>query len=281
MSGMIDWLSDDTLDFPPSSQALGADSDVPGLLAAGGDLRPERLRAAYSRGIFPWYSVGQPPLWWAPDPRMVLQTAHFKLARSLRKTLQHFIRTPGCEIRVDSALPEVLRACAEAPREGQSGTWILPEMQAAYLAWAAEGGAVHSIETWMDGQLAGGLYGIHLGGMFFGESMFMRRSDASKIALAALVCLCRRHGIAWIDCQQNTRHLASLGAAEVPRSRFEAHLRVALAAPTPVDWTYHPALWTELGGSFDDGLARTQTQAQAQAQTDSTSPPPPAKHRTT
>lgn len=248
---MIDWLDERSLDFPPTQRALGPESDAPGLLAAGGDLRPERLAAAYARGIFPWYGPNQPPLWWAPDPRMVLQTDHFKLSRSLRKTLQHFIRTPGCEIRVDSALPEVLRACAQAPREGQSGTWILPEMQAAYLAWSRAQGAVHSIETWMDGELAGGLYGINLGGMFFGESMFICRTDASKIALAALICLCRRHGIPWIDCQQNTRHLASLGAAEVPRQQFEAHLQQALQQPRPQDWTYHPALWAQLGPAFD------------------------------
>ncbi|MEJ6007461.1 leucyl/phenylalanyl-tRNA--protein transferase [Paucibacter sp. AS339] len=245
---MIPWLDDHTLDFPPSHTALGPDSDAPGLLAAGGDLRPERLLAAYSRGIFPWYGPQQPPLWWAPNPRMVLQTANFKLARSLRKTVQHFIRTPGCEIRVDSALPEVLSACAGAPREGQSGTWILPEMQAAYLDWRARMGCVHSIETWVDGHLVGGLYGINLGRMFFGESMFMRRTDASKIALTALVCLCRRHGIDWIDCQQNTRHLASLGAAEVPREAFEAHLKRSLAQPAPADWSFHPSFWALRGG---------------------------------
>ncbi|MCV2367555.1 leucyl/phenylalanyl-tRNA--protein transferase [Paucibacter oligotrophus] len=247
---MIDWLDDNNLEFPPSAQALGADSDAPGLLAAGGDLTPARLQAAYSRGIFPWYGAGQPPLWWAPDPRMVLQTKDFKLARSLRKTVAHFRRSANCEIRVDSALPEVLSACAGAPREGQAGTWILPEMQAAYLAWAApsEGkpGAVHSIETWMDGELVGGLYGVNIGRMFFGESMFMRRTDASKIALAALVCLCRKHGITWIDCQQNTGHLASLGAAEVPRKAFEAHVHLAVTEPGPSDWSYHPALWALL-----------------------------------
>jgi leucyl/phenylalanyl-tRNA--protein transferase len=243
---MIDWLDDSNLEFPPSAQALGADSDAPGLLAAGGSLSPARLQAAYSNGIFPWYGVDQPPLWWAPDPRMVLQTQDFKLARSLRKTIAHFRRSANCEIRVDSALPEVLHACAGAPREGQAGTWILPEMQAAYLAWGAQSGAVHSIETWMDGELVGGLYGINLGRMFFGESMFMRRSDASKIALAALVCLCRKHGITWIDCQQNTGHLASLGEAEVAREAFEAHVRAAVAAPAPADWSYHPALWALL-----------------------------------
>ncbi len=242
---MIDWLDESSLDFPPTTRALGPDTDAPGLLAAGGDLRPERLREAYSRGIFPWYGVGQPPLWWSPDPRMVLQTKDFKFSRSLRKTVQRFAASAHCEIRVDTAVAEVLRECAGTPREGQSGTWILPEMQAAYLDWARLG-AVHSIETWVDGELTGGLYGINLGRMFFGESMFMRRTDASKIALAALICLCREHGISWIDCQQNTQHLASMGAAEVPRSAFESHLQETVEQPAPRDWSYHPRLWDHL-----------------------------------
>lgn len=239
---MIDWLDEDSLDFPPTARALGPGSEAPGLLAAGGTLTPERLQAAYRRGIFPWYGPEQPPLWWAPDPRMVLQTAHFKLSRSLRKTLQRFIRTPGCEIRVDHDRAAVLSACADAPREGQNGTWIVPELQAAYLAWPA----LHSVETWMDGELAGGLYGVNLGRMFYGESMFMRRTDASKIALAALVCLCREFDIPWVDCQQNTRHLASLGAAEVSRNAFESHLSTHADQSAPGPWTYHPAYWRHL-----------------------------------
>jgi len=239
---MIDWLDDDSLDFPPSSRALGRDTDAPGLLAAGGTLTPRRLAAAYARGIFPWYSAGQPPLWWAPDPRMVLQTANFKLSRSLRKTVAKFARTPGCEIRVDFDRAAVLQACAGTPRDGQDGTWIVPELQAAYLAWPA----MHSVETWMDGELVGGLYGVNLGRMFYGESMFMRRTDASKIALCALVCLCREFGIPWIDCQQNTRHLASLGAAEVSRTAFEAHLAAHANEAPPGPWTYHSHDWQRL-----------------------------------
>ena len=239
---MIDWLDEASLDFPPSHRALGPDTDAPGLLAAGGTLTPERLQAAYRRGIFPWYGPGQPPLWWAPDPRMVLKTADFKLSRSLRKAVQRFAATPGCEIRIDHARAAVLHACASAPREGQSGTWIVPELQAAYLAWPA----MHSVETWVDGELVGGLYGVNLGRMFYGESMFMRRTDASKIALCALVCLCREFGIPWIDCQQNTPHLASLGAAEVPRSVFEAHLAAHAGEGSPGPWTYHPAYWHRL-----------------------------------
>ncbi|RZJ12922.1 MAG: leucyl/phenylalanyl-tRNA--protein transferase [Rubrivivax sp.] len=239
---MIDWLDDETLDFPPSYRALGPDTDAPGLLAAGGKLTPQRLEAAYRRGIFPWYGPGQPPLWWAPEPRMVLQTADFKLSRSLRKAVQRFAATAGCEIRIDHDRTAVLRACADAPREGQTGTWIVPELQAAYLAWPA----MHSVETWMDGELVGGLYGVNLGRMFYGESMFMRRTDASKIALSALVCLCRGFGIPWIDCQQNTPHLASLGAAEVSRSVFEAHIAVHAREPSPGPWTYHPSHWHRL-----------------------------------
>jgi leucyl/phenylalanyl-tRNA--protein transferase len=242
MAGMIDWLDDASLEFPPTTRALGPETDAPGLLAAGGTLTPQRLAAAYRRGIFPWYGPGQPPLWWAPDPRMVLKTADFKISRSLRKTVQRFIATPGCEIRVDFNRAAVLQACAETPRDGQNGTWIVPELQAAYLAWPA----LHSVETWMDGELVGGLYGVNLGRMFYGESMFMRRTDASKIALCALICLCREAGIPWIDCQQNTGHLASLGGAEVPRSAFEAHLAAHVDQPCPTAWTYHPDHWHRL-----------------------------------
>jgi leucyl/phenylalanyl-tRNA--protein transferase len=242
---MIPWLHDTHQPFPPTAAALGPDSDAPGLLAAGGELNPWRLREAYAHGIFPWYGEGQPVLWWSPDPRMVLQTAHFKLARSLRKTLARFAGTPGCEIRVDHDVARVMLACAGAKREGQNGTWIVPEMQQAYERWAAEG-AVHSVETWIDGELAGGLYGINLGRMFYGESMFMRRTDASKIALAALVCLCREFDIAWIDCQQNTGHLASMGASELPRAQFERHLQAVVPQPAPPRWQFEPRLWQHL-----------------------------------
>ena len=208
------WLDDDAAVFPPTARALGENSIAPGLLAAGGGLDLPRLEAAYRRGIFPWYSDGQPVLWWSPDPRMVLPVGEFKLSRSLRKTLASFIRQPGCELRFDSAFERVIAACAGTLREGQRGTWILPPLQRAYSAWH-RAGAVHSVETWVDGRLVGGLYGVGLGRMFFGESMFSHASNASKIALAALVAFCRAHGIALIDCQQNTAHLASLGAREI------------------------------------------------------------------
>lgn len=246
MSLPLPWLDDDHTPLPPPSSALGLASQAPGLLAAGGRLTLARLHEAYRKGIFPWYSQGQPVLWWSPDPRMVLLVDEFRLHRSLRKTLQQFIGTPGCEVRVDSACLDVIQACACSPRDGQDGTWILPAMQRAYLAWH-EAGAVHSFETWVDGELVGGLYGVGLGRMFFGESMFSRRTDASKIALAALTCFCRSHGIGLVDCQQNTSHLASLGAREVPRSEFLRHLAATVDAEAVQSWTYHESMWTQLG----------------------------------
>jgi leucyl/phenylalanyl-tRNA--protein transferase len=242
---VIPWLQSENDPLPRTRLALARDTDAPGLLAAGGQLTPRRLQEAYAQGVFPWYSSGQPVLWWSPDPRMVLLTAEFKVSRSLRKTITHFVRTTGCEIRIDSAFRPVIEACARTPREGQDGTWIVPEMVEAYSSWQALG-KVHSFETWIDGELVGGLYGVSLGRMFYGESMFSRRSDASKIALAALVCFCREHGIAMIDCQQRTGHLASLGGREIARTEFETRLRSALAMPSIVDWSYDLELWRHL-----------------------------------
>lgn len=242
----IAWLDDPSVPLPPTSAALGPGSPAPGLLAVGGRLTPARLREAYAKGVFPWFSDGQPPLWWAPDPRMVLPVDEFRLSRSLRKTLRRFVADPACAVRIDTAFEAVIAACARVPRAGQDGTWIVPEMISAYTDWHAEGD-VHSVECWIGDELAGGLYGVGLGRMFFGESMFARRTDASKIALAALVAFCRAQGIAWIDCQQNTAHLASFGAREVPREVFERHLAQALAQPPVRDWTYHPAYWAQLG----------------------------------
>ena len=242
---MITWLRGPDDPLPDTRRALGPGSDVPGLLAAGGGLGPERLTEAYSKGVFPWYSEGQPVLWWSPDPRMVLLTDEFKPSRSLRKTIQRFARSPGCELRIDSAFRRVIGACAGTPREGQNGTWIVPEMVEAYAAWHAQG-FVHSVETWIDGELAGGLYGVSLGRMFFGESMFSHRADASKIALAALVCFCRAHGMPMIDCQQHTGHLASMGARTLPRAAFEARLTPILGEPPVTDWIYDFSLWRYL-----------------------------------
>jgi leucyl/phenylalanyl-tRNA--protein transferase len=183
---------------------------------------------------------------------MVLQTANFRLHRSLRKTLQRFIAMPGCRVVIDGDCPAVIRACAQSPREGQSGTWIVDDMVAAYERWHRSAGptsGVHSFETRVDGELVGGLYGVSIGRMFYGESMFARSTDASKIALAALVAWCRAQGITWIDCQQQTGHLASLGAAPVSRREFEDHLRRVTRETRPggrEEWTYHDLHWRQL-----------------------------------
>ncbi len=243
---MVPWLRHAADPLPDTRHALPAGSDAPGLLAAGGELTPQRLAEAYSKGVFPWYSGDQPVLWWSPDPRMVLIVGEFKLSRSLRKTVRRFVNTSGCEVRIDSAFERVIGACATTPRDGQDGTWIVPEMVDAYTAWHALG-KVHSVETWIDGELAGGLYGVNLGTMFYGESMFSHRTDASKIALAALVCFCREHGVAMIDCQQRTGHLASLGGRELPRSEFERRFAPGVKEPPITDWTYDSKLWRHLG----------------------------------
>lgn len=211
---MIPWLPEAHV-FPPLELAL---SEPNGLLAAGGDLSPERLIAAYRRGIFPWFSAGDPILWWSPNPRMVLIPSELNISRALAKVL----RNRPYETRVDTAFAEVVAGCA-APRNGQPGTWIVPEMQAAYLRLHTLGYA-HSIETWINGELAGGLYGIALGHAFFGESMFARHTDASKIALAHLCALLQQKGFGIIDCQMETAHLASLGARPISRSDFAARL---------------------------------------------------------
>jgi leucyl/phenylalanyl-tRNA--protein transferase len=244
MVSMLRWLEPDT-PFPDTALAWGQDSDAPGLLAAGEDLDTVRLANAYRRGIFPWFSPGQPVLWWSTDPRMVLPVSDFKVSRSLRKTINRFRRSHDCEIRIDSAFKQVISHCANTPREGQDGTWIASSIQDTYRQWH-EQGMVHSFETWIAGELVGGLYGVSMGRMFYGESMFAHRTDASKIALAALVCFCRRHGIEVIDCQQETSHLASMGARTWPRSRFEAHLQRTVDASAPANWIYDPALWSEL-----------------------------------
>lgn len=252
--------------FPPVTQALRSPN---GLLAAGGDLSTSRLLEAYRHGIFPWFSEGEPILWWSPDPRMVLFPGEFKLSHSLRKTL----RKGHHEVRTDTAFEQVMRACA-APREGanggcdtvrdsdecgssrqaalpapegsaspsQGGTWIHEEMICAYCELHRLGYA-HSIETWMNGQLAGGLYGIALGRMFYGESMFSRRTDASKIALAHLAAQLKRWDFGMIDCQMNTPHLASLGAREIPRKEFIARLQELINYAPVTAWRFDDNLF--------------------------------------
>jgi leucyl/phenylalanyl-tRNA--protein transferase len=211
------------LRFPPVELATPE-----GLLAIGGDLSPERLLAAYRHGVFPWYSEGQPILWWSPDPRTVLLLDKLKVSRSLRKTL----RSGRFRVCVDKRFAEVMKSCA-MPRRNQSqpGTWITPEMLQAYTQ-LHELGYAHSVETWHDGRLVGGLYGIALGAAFFGESMFSRQTDASKVALVLLVRQLQRWGFELIDCQMPSSHLFSLGAEEISRGDFLARLQHALESPT-------------------------------------------------
>jgi leucyl/phenylalanyl-tRNA--protein transferase len=230
--------------FPPVELAWGPDSDGPGLLAAGADLSVQTLLAAYSQGIFPWFSQGQPILWWSPDPRMVLETQNFKLHRSLKKELLRFMADGQSEIRFDSAFAEVISACAHKQRKGHPGTWIVPEMVDAYCRLHAAGYA-HSVETWRNGELVGGLYCVAVGKAVFGESMFSHASNASKIALAGLVAFCKARGIAHIDCQQNTKHLASLGAGEIRRAQFieQVHINQSSAAE---NWEFAPLYWKYL-----------------------------------
>ncbi|CAH2801586.1 MAG: Leucyl/phenylalanyl-tRNA--protein transferase (EC [uncultured Paraburkholderia sp.] len=232
---MVPWLGPDD-PFPPVERALGVASGAPGLLAASGDLLPSRLIDAYRHGIFPWYSDGQPVLWWSPDPRMILRPAEFKVSPSLRKTLKRVLRDDAWEIRVDQDFAAVMRACAQAPRRGQRGTWITADVVDAYTSLHRAGDA-HSIETWFEGERVGGLYGVSFGKMLFGESMFANVTDASKMALAALVGHLRRHEIEMIDCQQNTSHLASLGGREIARKAFIAHVRASVDAPR-IPWRF-------------------------------------------
>lgn len=239
----VPWLAAGE-NFPPLEEACGLQDPAPGLLAVGALLDVPTLVRAYSLGIFPWFSPEQPVLWWSPDPRMVLHTGNFRLHRSLRKSLIHFLDDPRCEIRFDSAFEQVINACASKPRAGQPGTWIVPDMVRAYCALHRAGHA-HSVEAWVEGELAGGLYCVNLGRMVFGESMFAHRTDASKIALAALVAFCLAHAIPMIDCQQNTRHLASLGAAEISRSGFVSHLRQNVGKTAP-PWRFEPLYWNKI-----------------------------------
>ena len=232
---MITWLHDERDPLPSTRLALPPGSEAPGLLAAGGTLTPARLTEAYSHGVFPWYSEGQPVLWWSPDPRMVLRTGDFRVTRSLRKTIAKFRRTPGSALRIDSAFPRVIEACAATPRDGQDGTWITEEMIAAYARLHAAGHA-HSIETWIDGELMGGLYGLGIGRMFYGESMFSHATDASKIAFAHLCAFLTQQECGMIDCQMNTGHLASLGGREIPRAQFVEQLAALTRAPAMTGW---------------------------------------------
>lgn len=228
---MIAWLrSGDP--FPPVEKAA---AEPNGLLAAGGDLSVSRLVDAYGRGIFPWFNEGQPILWWSPDPRMVLFPAELKISRSLTKTLRH----SRFEIRADTAFREVILNCG-MPRREQHGTWITAPMVEAYCEMH-RAGIAHSVETWIDEELVGGLYGVALGHAFFGESMFTRVTDASKVALVTLVRQLELWGFGLVDCQMNTAHLASFGAREIPRADFTRRLRELIHYPTiPAPWRLAP-----------------------------------------
>ncbi len=218
----IYFLGDDPEAFPPPEKA-----DRSGLLAVGGDLTPERLLSAYARGIFPWYSAGQPILWHSPNPRFVLEPDKLHVGKSLRKTL----KAGTYEVRYDTAFADVITACGQAPRPGQDGTWITGEMRDAYVELHRLGFA-HSVEAWADGELKGGLYGVSLGAAFFGESMFARAPDASKVAFSTAVERFKGWGFHFIDCQVETEHLARFGAEHWPRRRFLDALATALREPT-------------------------------------------------
>ncbi len=216
----ISWLNPETLSFPPTKNALQSPN---GLLAAGGDLSPQRLISAYARGIFPWFSEGQPILWWSPDPRLVLSPSEIHIGRTLRKRF----RKQTYRITVDKAFEEVIYHCANTPRQEQGGTWITSEMENAYVE-LHKIGVAHSVETWLDDTLVGGLYGVCLGKAFFGESMFSHASDASKVAFATLVKQLDLWKFHLIDCQVQTELLESFGAQNLTRQEFEKRLQPAI-----------------------------------------------------
>jgi leucyl/phenylalanyl-tRNA--protein transferase len=224
---MLTWLKRDDFSFPPLETAL---REPNGLLAAGGDLQPERLLAAYRHGCFPWYQEGQPLLWWSPDPRTVLFPDELHVSRSLRKRMRH----GDYQVTFDKAFAEVIQGCA-GPRSYADGTWITTPMQDAYIR-LHEMGVAHSVEVWQQGQLVGGLYGLAMGELFFGESMFSRATDASKVGFVTLVERLREWGFALIDCQMPTRHLESFGARSIPRAAFAEALAAHLDRPSAADW---------------------------------------------
>ena len=224
---MLTWLQRDSLDFPPLERAL---RDPNGLLAAGGDLTPDRLIQAYRHGCFPWFQDGQPILWWSPDPRTVLLPSELHVSRSLSKVM----RQERYRVSFDQCFTEVIRACA-APRSYAAETWITTPMQDAYLELHKRGIA-HSVEVWHGQELVGGLYGLAMGQLFFGESMFSRADNASKVGFATLVERLRTWGFVLIDCQMPTEHLISLGARSIPRTEFAQYLKNHLDQPTSADW---------------------------------------------
>ena len=235
---MIPYLDPDD-PFPPVDHAM---RDPNGLLAAGADLSPERLIDAYAQGIFPWFGEDDPLLWWSPDPRMVVFTSEVRVSRSLRRVL----KCGRFQLTMDEAFMEVMSGCAH-PRPGQDGTWITPDVFQAYSK-LAHLGVAHSVEAWQDGKLVGGLYGVALGRMFFGESMFARVSDASKAAFVTLVRQLERWDMPVVDCQMSTSHLASLGAREIPRADFVSYVRhLVTQPPVPAPWRFDADLLSTMG----------------------------------
>jgi leucyl/phenylalanyl-tRNA--protein transferase len=222
----INWLGSQD-EFPNPLTDPDPDTNVPGLIAISERIYPGQLARAYQLGIFPWYSDNQPVLWWSPSPRMVLKPSHFKCHNSLKKTIRNFLIDSHKNIYVDEDFGAVVRSCATVRRKDQDGTWITHEIMDAYTSLHEQGNA-HSIVVKEDGNLIGGLYCVAFGGMVFGESMFSRQTDTSKIALAALAAWCNEHQVEMIDCQQETAHLDSLGAAPISRDEFLTHLHIAL-----------------------------------------------------
>lgn len=227
--------------FPPVDQAWPNDSGAPGLLAAGGCLDVATLRQAYRQGIFPWFSENQPILWWSTHPRMVLRTDEFKLSLSLKKEIRRLLAQNRLSLKIDHSFEQVIHHCANTPRKGQAGTWIQPEMIEAYTQ-LHKAGLAHSVETWIDGELVAGLYCVSIGQMVFGESMFTHVTNGSKIALTGLIAFCRKHQFPLIDCQQETSHLASLGATPIPRGDFVQQLAALVDAPSPA-WNLVEQRW--------------------------------------
>ncbi len=227
------WLNTQPVTFPPSELAL---KEPDGLLAVGGDLTPEWLLMAYSKGIFPWFNPGEPILWWTPNPRSVLFIDQLKIRRSLRQRINKLFKSGDFNVTFDTDFESVIRACSEVPRTGQEGTWITTEMLAAYQNLHKAGHA-HSVEVWKNGELVGGLYGVAIGKMFFGESMFAKLNDASKIALVALCLQLKQWGFKLVDTQVETEHLNSMGAINISRKEFEALIAVQ------IQQTFEPRQW--------------------------------------
>lgn len=227
--------------FPPVDQAWPSDSAAPGLLAAGGCLDVTSLCQAYRKGIFPWFSENQPVLWWSTHPRMVLRTDEFKISLSLKKEIRRLLAQNRLSLKIDHSFEQVITHCANTPRKTQTGTWIQPEMIQAYTK-LHQAGFAHSVETWRDGQLVAGLYCVSIGHMVFGESMFTHVSNGSKIALAGLIAFCRKHQLPLIDCQQETSHLASLGAKPISRTDFVQHVTSLVDMPSPI-WSFDEHDW--------------------------------------